>query len=248
VLLGEVTVVLLLVTVYDRVRDIAATRADLAVANAYRVLHVEAARHLDPERLLNSWLAAHPHVEWLASWYYQVMHLSVTLVVLAWLYWFRPSLYRRARNSLVLVNVIGLVVFWLLPVAPPRLLAGFTDSGVASGVAEHVNHISPDVYAAMPSLHLAWATWVVAQVWFATSRGWARGLAVTHLAITTVVVVATGNHFLLDVVAGMAVGLFATRAQAISWSGLSRRTGLTRAAAWAGGSPAQVNLVRRRSG
>ncbi len=138
------------------------------------------------------------------------MHLSVTLVLLGWLYWRRPAQYRAARTSLVYVNALGLVVFWLVPVAPPRLLAGFVDSGLVTRVAESAAHISPDLYAAMPSLHVAWATWVLVQVWYATAQQAIRGLAVAHLVLTVAVVLATANHFVLDVVAGVAVTAVAT--------------------------------------
>lgn len=210
-LLGEVAVVVVLVAVYDRIRDIATTRTDLAFADAGRLLRVESWAHLDVEHVANGWLAGHWHVEWLASWYYQLMHLTVTLGVLAWLYWCRPREYRAARTALVYVSALGLVVFWLMPVAPPRLLPGFVDSGVVTGVAQHTAHVSPDLYAAMPSLHVAWATWVVLQLWPVVSGRHLRSLAVLHGALTVVVVVATANHFVLDVVAGAAVAVVATR-------------------------------------
>ena len=73
----------------------------------------------------------------------------------------RADLYRPLRNSLVLVNVLGFVVFWRFPVAPPRMLDGFTDvvasthafgSWHTGALASHANQV-----AAMPSLHMAWA-------------------------------------------------------------------------------------------
>jgi hypothetical protein len=211
VLLGEIAVVVVLVSVYDRIRDIASTRADLAFADAARVLRVESWVHLDVEHRLNQWLGAHWHAEWAASVYYQLMHLTVTLGVLVWLYVARPGHYRSARTALVNISALGLVVFWLMPVAPPRLLVGFVDSGAVTGVAEHTAHVSPDLYAAMPSLHVAWATWVLLQVWSSVRSPLVRRLAAAHCAVTVVVVVATGNHFLLDVVAGAATTLLATR-------------------------------------
>ncbi|MEO7979363.1 MAG: phosphatase PAP2 family protein [Sporichthyaceae bacterium] len=210
-LLGEVAVVVVLVSVYDRIRDIAATRADLAFADAGRLLRIESWAHVDVEHRLNGWLARHWHVEWLASVYYQLMHLSVTLGVLLWLYVARPGRYRSARTALVYISGLGLVVFWLMPVAPPRLLAGFVDSGAVTGIAQHTAHVSPDIYAAMPSLHVAWAAWVLLQVWPATGNRLLRGLAAWHGALTVLVVVATANHFLLDVVAGAATAVLATR-------------------------------------
>jgi hypothetical protein len=216
-LLGEIAVVVVLVGVYDHIRDIASTRATMAMDDARRVLDVESWLHIDGEHALNDWLGAHLSLQWGACWYYQLMHLAVTLLVLVWLYARRPAAYRLARNALVLVNAIGLAVFWLLPVAPPRLLGGFVDSGVVSGITTQVSHVSPDLYAAMPSLHIGWASWVLLQVFAATANRVARGLAGAHLAVTTIVVVATANHFVLDVAAGAAVaGLAVAGARAIA--------------------------------
>jgi|tagenome__1003787_1003787.scaffolds.fasta_scaffold20841596_2 hypothetical protein len=217
-LLGEVAIVLVLVFVYDRIRDTATTRAEPALANGRHVLHIESWLHIDAEHALNSLLSSHHGWEAAASWYYQLMHLSVTLLVLLWLYWRRVDDYRPARNSLVAINAIGLVVFWVLPVAPPRLIpgAGFIDSAVVSGVAERSTAITPDLYAAMPSLHIAWATWVALQVLLTTSNRWARRLAVAHLVLTCLVVVITANHYVLDVLAGAALAVMVVR--------ISRRT------------------------
>jgi hypothetical protein len=224
-LLGEIAVVVVLVWVYDRIRDIAETRASMAMDDARRVLDVESWLHIDGEHAFNDWLGAHLSLQWAACWYYQLMHLTVTLLVLVWLYARRPAAYRPARNALVLVNAIGLAVFWLLPVAPPRLLGGFVDSGVVSGITTQVGHVSPDLYAAMPSLHIGWATWVLLQVFAATTNRVARGLAGAHLAVTTIVVIATANHFVLDVAAGAAVAVLAVAgARAIAVAAAQRAT------------------------
>jgi PAP2 superfamily len=212
-LVGEVLVVLLLVFVYDRIRDVATTRADIALSNGRDVLTVERWLHIDVERWLNALMSSHHGWEAAASWYYQLMHLTVTLLVLLWVYWRRVEDYRPARNALVGINAFGLLVFWVLPVAPPRLIpgAGFIDSAVVSGVADKATAVSPDLYAAMPSLHVAWATWVALQVLLTTSNGWARRLGVGHLAVTCVVVVLTANHYVLDLVAGAVLAAVVVR-------------------------------------
>jgi membrane-associated phospholipid phosphatase len=119
-----------------------------------------------------------------------------------------------ARNALVLVNVVALAVFWTYPVAPPRLLpdGGFTDIVAASGtwgawdrggaIADRANELG-----SMPSLHLAWAAWVALVLWRLTTRTWVRALGCVHVALTSVVVVLTGNHYLVDLPAGVALAL-----------------------------------------
>lgn len=210
-LLGEALVVVVLVFIYDRIRDFSATRSVLAVANGRDVLRLETGWHLDFEAPLNSWLSHHAAGEMFAGWYYQLMHLTATLGVLVWCYWRHPSVYRRARNGLIAINAVGLAVFWILPVAPPRLLpgTGFVDSAIVSGAATHAATVRPDLFAAMPSLHVAWATWVGMQVVAATRHAVGRSLAITHGVLTSVIVVATANHYVLDVLAGALVAAVA---------------------------------------
>jgi len=61
-----------------------------------------------------------------------------------------------------------------------------------------------NLYAAMPSLHVAWATWCAVAVITATRSRW-RHLAWLYPWATVVVVLASANHFLLDVAGGLAV-------------------------------------------
>ncbi len=161
-LLGELIVVVVLVKVYDQVRRLEVARARPALHNANDVLAIERWLHLDLELAGNRWLIGHHTLLLIASWWYQLAHLTVTLVVLGWCYLRRPDAYRGARNALVLTNVIGLVVFYLYPVMPPRLLpgAGYVDAVAAAGFgSSHAGPVPADQYAAMPSLHLAWAVW-----------------------------------------------------------------------------------------
>ena len=63
--------------------------------------------------------------------------------------------------------------------------------------------------AAMPSLHIAWAVWSSLALWRVLPALWAW-LAWLYPVATTVAVMATGNHFLLDAVAGVATMALAT--------------------------------------
>jgi membrane-associated phospholipid phosphatase len=212
---GELLIVVALVFVYAQVRTHAALRRDAALAHGRDVLAAERRLGLTWEAALNNFLDQHPLVAELVSWWYQLAHLSVTFSVLAWCYLAWPAGYRRARNALVLTNVVGLFVFLTWPVAPPRLLpdAGYTDTIIMTlgGAA----YSAPDQYGAMPSLHLAWATWVAATVWVLAEAkglpGWVRGVAVVYPLLTAVAVVMTANHYVLDVFAGVAVAWLAIR-------------------------------------
>jgi hypothetical protein len=204
---GELVVVVCLLVVYDRVAALARVRIDSAVEHGRALLAWSGGL----EKTADHWLAG---VSWLqapASYYYDLAHIDVTVAVLLLCYWRAPDVYRKGRNALIAINLVGLTTFVLYPVAPPRLLpgSGFVDIVAGSGtwgaweagggIADRANEL-----ASMPSLHAAWAIWVALTVTAMTGNRWLRGLAWTHVALTFVVVIVTGNHYVIDVIAGVA--------------------------------------------
>jgi len=209
-LVGELAVLAMLLVGYDWVRRFASVREAVALSHGRAILHAEASLHVHLERISNDWLTGHHDLADLAAGYYQFIHLTAALSVLAALYIWRPAAYPRARNALVLTNVVGLVVYALYPTAPPRLLphAGFFDSVTA--VFGTPNAPSADQYGALPSLHLAWATWVAVVGAALVTRRTLRWLLWLYPVMTGCVVVATANHYVVDVFTGVALGLAAT--------------------------------------
>ena len=195
-----------------------------ALGDAHKVLSLEQSLHIDPEHALDRWLAAHQTLALAVSDYYDNAHFIVTLGVLGYLWWRRPDLYRPLRNVLVLTNVLAFIVFWRYPVAPPRMLHGFTDVVAASGAfgSWHTGALASQAnqLAALPSLHMAWAGWCTLAVWRMTTRRWLRVLAVLYPCVTALAVLSTGNHFLLDVLAGLltlAVSVLIVRIATAGW-------------------------------
>jgi membrane-associated phospholipid phosphatase len=224
-LFGELLIVFALLRVYDWVKSAASEKGVPAQGHAQTLVHAERGLHVYIEPSLDHALAAHPTLSLIASWYYQFAHIGVALAVLALCYVRWPTIYRQARNTLVATNVVGLVVFVLYPVMPPRLLpgAGFVDAVALAGFGStHGGPVPADQYAAMPSLHVAWALWAAVVLTVGARRRWIGWLAFLYPATTTVVVIATGNHYLLDVVAAAVM-------VAIAAAGLGLRRG-TRAA------------------
>lgn len=180
-----------------------------AFAHAEQLWGAESRLHLNIEPRLNHLAALHPLLADTAGYYYGLLHFIVTAVVLGWLFWRRPDSFPRLRSALVLATTAANVVFWTWPTAPPRLARpGMTDILAARhilGAADHhvVSRLA-DLYAAMPSLHVAWATWCAFAVVSVTRTRW-RHLAWLYPLATTFVVLATANHFLLDTVAGAAI-------------------------------------------
>ncbi len=205
---GELLVIVWLLWVYDLINDLAPLRTALAIGHARSILHLEQTLHLDPEHTLDRWLAGHHTLGLILSLYYDNAHFVVTFALLGWLWWRQADLYRPLRNSLVIVNLVGFAVFWLYPVAPPRLLKGFTDVVAAShtfgswhtgALASQANQV-----AAMPSLHIGWAVWCTVALWRLTRDRRLRLLALAYPCLTAVAVLATGNHFLFDIFGGLA--------------------------------------------
>jgi len=203
----ELLVIAWLFWLYDVVNSLAPVRQLEALSNGRGLISAERSLGLDPELTLNHWLAAHHTLGLAASYYYFFAHGVVTAAVLILLWWKDPRLYIRQRTQLVIINLIGFLIFWRYPLAPPRLLGeGFVDVVAAShafiswhsGVLAH----DADQLAAMPSLHVAWAIWSGVSLWQLYRRRLVAALAVLYPLTTTLVVMATGNHYLFDVAAG----------------------------------------------
>jgi membrane-associated phospholipid phosphatase len=211
-LLGELVVVLVLLKVYDLVRGQAEIRRGAAMEHGDQIMRLESTLRIQLEPAVNRWTAERDFVSFAASYWYQFAHLTITLSLLAWCWWHRPELYRAARNSLVIINAVGLVVFFLFPVAPPRLLTHFhfVDSVALAGFgASHGGPVSADQYGAFPSLHIGWAVWTAVLGYRMARPHRARWLWIGYPFITCFVIVATGNHYLLDAVAGALLAVVA---------------------------------------
>ncbi|HEY5390425.1 MAG TPA: phosphatase PAP2 family protein, partial [Solirubrobacteraceae bacterium] len=195
---------------YDVINNAAPLRLALARRNAVGLLSLERTLGLDFERTLNHWLAGHMTLGSIASYYYFFTHGMVTIVVLVLLWWRNAPLYRRLRTRLVIVNLIAFVVFWRYPLAPPRMFPGRGFVDVIGNSHSLVSWSSTalvddaDQLAAMPSLHIAWALWSAIGLWQLFRRRWIAGLAALYPLTTAFVVLSTGNHYVLDVVAGAA--------------------------------------------
>jgi len=207
---GELLVIVWLAWLYDLVTNLAPVREKLALAHARDILSLERSLHIAPELALNRWLVAHHALATTLSYYYDNAHFIVTFGLLGWLWWKRADIYRPLRSTLVVINLIGLIVFWRYPVAPPRMLVatGFTDVVAASHTigSWHTGSLAADAnqFAAMPSLHIAWAAWCTLVLWCLSSRAWVRVVAVLYPCLTAFAVLATGNHYLLDLLGGLA--------------------------------------------
>ncbi len=148
-----------------------------AFVHAAELWRAERWLHLDVEPSLNHLVAASPALAEATGYYYGLLHFIVTPLVLGWLYLGRRPAFPRLRSALVLATSAANIVFWTWPVAPPRYsVPGMTDILVSHHVLGAADPHGPgrlvNLYAAMPSLHVAWATWCAVAVITATRSRW----------------------------------------------------------------------------
>jgi hypothetical protein len=211
--LWDVGAGLLVFGLYLLVAGNVATRLTPADAVAQHVAAAERWLHLPAERSINVWTSGHKLLSQVANYHYAVGYLATTLGVVLWLRLSRQSGYGRHVVSLLTVNVLAIGFFWLWPCTPPRLLyqAGFVDTveqhGTWGSWGTGLVSATANQHAALPSLHVAWAAWVALTLIQQGAPVWLQRAAVLHIGTTTAVIVMTGNHWLLDAVAGLALAL-----------------------------------------
>jgi len=205
------------------VRNLTRGEANVALANAERVMRLQQGLGLNVE---SAWQAAVlPHT-WLvvaANYFYGSANFVVTVSVLIWVYRRFPADYRLVRRALSALILVSLAVYMTFPLMPPRLLERFGPAGTsgastgpgfvdtmatyptfwsfATGSVDKVTN----QFAAMPSLHCAFAIWCAWVLVPRCRRRITKGLALLYPGVTAGVVVITGNHFLLDIVGGAVV-------------------------------------------
>ena len=208
--LGQAGLVTLGVFVYFRVRGLTEGAVDVAVAHAHDVVALEQRLGLDIEPAVQAPVEASESTETLANWIYIWGHWPVIVATMIWLAWRHRNIFLRLRNGMLVSGGIGLVIFASFPVAPPRLAdQGLVDTITRSSEAYRVLQPPEFVnqYAAMPSLHSGWDLLIGIAIVTAATTIPLRVVGLTLPIAMMFAVVATANHFVLDVVAGVLIAL-----------------------------------------
>ncbi len=146
----------------------------------------------------------------LTSYTYWLSQFAVVGIALLWVYFRHHERFAGFRNWLIAANLVGLVGYVLVPTAPPRM---FPEWGFIDTLAQYssINHDSgliawgSNPYAAMPSLH-AMDAFIVGVVMFGVVRSrLAKALWLAWPAWVAFAVMSTGNHYWLDIVAGIVI-------------------------------------------
>jgi membrane-associated phospholipid phosphatase len=199
---------------YQIARGVADRNPARAFENGLKVIDLEQRANSLIEVSLQSFVHSSNFLMAATSYTYWLSQFTVLGLTLLWVYLRRNEAFLRFRNLIMLANLIGLAGYVLLPTAPPRMFPGF---GFADTLAlfGSINHgsglieLAANPYAAMPSLHAADA--LIVGITLATiCRSWlARVVWLAWPAWVWFSVMATGNHFWLDIAAGVLVAALA---------------------------------------
>jgi hypothetical protein len=198
--------------IYFGVRNLTVGAEAEAFSNADRLARLEERARIAWERPLQDAILGRDGLLTLFNWIYIWGHWPVIITAAIFLYRTRPDRYLLLRNAMFVSGGIGFLFFALLPVAPPRLV----DPALVDTVTLHSDAyraLQPpgltNQYAAFPSLHFGWNLVVGVAVWGATRHVLLRLLSILGPAAMAAAVVLTANHFVLDLVGGLVVVLFA---------------------------------------
>ena len=219
---------------YEASRTLATGDRATAMRHAHDIVGAERSLGLFHELALQRWAMHAPSIVMdVANWTYFNCQFTFSFGFVLWVYLRRNAFFPRLRNTLVAANLLGLVGYVLYPAAPPRMLSGlgFVDALNATSVNHHSGPIAAlaNPYAAMPSLHTAYAC-IVAVTGVAVTRNRARWLWLAYPGLVVFSIIATANHFVLDAAAGATV---ATLALTLVRVRAARRVALAVAAAGA---------------
>jgi len=161
------------------------------------------------------------HVVPLVNTIYGVAHGVVTMAMAIWLFWQHRNRFPFVRNVFIVTTALSVITYNVFPVAPPRLATGLTYHGrpfqfidtvfVGGGV-----NLGFDRYAAMPSLHVAWAFIVGVTVFWTARRLGVRLLGIVHPILMFLAVLVTANHFIADCLGALAIVVIA---YPVAWLG-----------------------------
>jgi hypothetical protein len=198
--------------IYELGRGIAdSSRAD-AISHGAQVIDFEQTTHTFFEPNLQAFfLPAHWTID-LANQLYLNAQFSIALGFLVWLYLFRNETYYFVRNMFVVSMCLALIGYIGYPTAPPRM---FPEHGFIDTITDfsNVNHDSAlakifiNPYAAVPSMHCAFALMIGATGVAVCRNWWSKAWWAFWPILIAWVVIVTANHYWVDWALGWLVAL-----------------------------------------
>jgi membrane-associated phospholipid phosphatase len=205
--------------IYDRLRGF----ADGLVFQAHELPQLRAEAALFGKPIPTVWLQTHlwhgaSDIRWwdYMVWFIYLTHFFATLVVAAILWTWAHDKFSRFATMVCVLALTGFATYALYPAVPPWLAARHGTIGQSNRIVGVVWHHVPIAHygslfekgqtyannvAAMPSLHAAYALLITLYLWRFASR-WARVPLALYPPAMAFALVYTGEHYLVDCIAG----------------------------------------------
>jgi PAP2 superfamily len=213
----EILFMAILDLAYEALRLVVAPhgqRVQSAYASAHHIVAAEKSLHLAIESSVQHLTDTIPGGRFVTTWYYTVAYtpLFIGFFVVVWFRW--RTHYAFLRNWFWTTHILAVLVFLVLPVAPPRFaLNGVVDTtqhALRLGGALNWFQSLRNDYAAMPSLHIGQSFLFACALVLLMHRPGFRKYLWWLLPIWMAwVTMATANHYLLDGVGGVMTVLIA---------------------------------------
>lgn len=187
---------------------------ELAFEHALQIIDLQSALGIAVTRIelpLQQRVLEYPWlIDFFNAYYRQFKPMLYACVALCLL--LRPGAFHRIWRIFLLATLIALPWYAIYPLAPPRLMEPygypFVDTlAIYGGVEQSSTGLGgANQFAAMPSMHIGWTT--IAAFWLAAALPrWRIGpvLGIAHVSLMCLTVIITGNHYVLDIIAGFAV-------------------------------------------
>ncbi|MBI4299744.1 MAG: phosphatase PAP2 family protein [Chloroflexi bacterium] len=207
-LLREVALIAGVMLLYEYGRIGLGDRAVLAFYHASDIMKLEKEVGIFIEKQVQDLFLRSDLLITLANGVYTFFYYPVLAVAAIWLYVKYPHRWVFVRNVFIISAVISFTVFILYPVAPPRYFSylGFVDTMANFGRISYDStglHKAYNPYAAVPSMHFAWTLLASGAIFFIAKNRMLKTAGALVPPFMLLSIVATGNHFLLDAVAGL---------------------------------------------
>ena len=234
VLLGELGILIPAYFAYFAVRGLAEAREAQAFHRAIDIIELEQTLGIFWEPDLQSAIMRFDWLVNVANWTYIWGHWPVIVFAAAWLFLLHRDAYSVYRNAFLISGAVGLIIFYALPVAPPRFMDawGFVDTITERSQASRVLQPPAFVnqYAAMPSLHFGWNLLVGIAIFQHSRSILPKVIGVALPVVMFASIVLTANHYIIDGLAGGTLALLGLGGAMLLHDFMQRRSAAPQAA------------------
>lgn len=209
----EAVVVVIAFLVYFFIRGAVVDRAGEALSNGLDLIALERALGFYWELEWQSWIIDEYWAVRVMNWIYFWGHMPLVIVLAVFLFVWHRSTYGLMRTAFLASGAIGVIIYALYPVAPPRLVpfTGYIDT---MAVLDRVGYQAQEAqafvnpYAAVPSLHFGWSMLLGgAFAWVGKRHAWIVFGGVMWPVLMLFSIVMTANHYIIDAAFGAVVSL-----------------------------------------